>query len=92
MAPSGWSTNDQSEWLTHKLTEYSMHSSPRDYNARFWPGLFETWFQRWPERAVKFPEIDLGTSLTTEQEAVVNVAVGKRQQVSNILGYTILTY
>jgi len=68
-----------------------MHSSSKDYSARFWPGLFETWFQRWPERAVKFPEIDLGTPLTTEQEAVVNIAVGKRQRVSDILECTILT-
>ena len=77
-----WTTPEQKKFLQDELVRYSSMSA-KEY-ARFWPDFFRQWAQRWPERAVMFPELLSDAPLTSQQHSDLVGAVTKCQQVSYV--------
>lgn len=80
MAPRGWTTVEQKEFLQEELKEYIKIGS-KEYRKR-WPTLYQKWAQRWPERLTALPGVPADRSLTNDQATVLAKAWVRRQKVS----------
>ena len=72
MAPQGWTTPDQLQFLQSRMDAY------RDAKAEgnvthFHHKLYRDWFQAFPERAALFPSLD--GDLTPEQTIALGEAI-----------------
>ncbi|RPD56063.1 hypothetical protein L227DRAFT_614710 [Lentinus tigrinus ALCF2SS1-6] len=77
MAPSGWTAQDQQEWLQDRNDSAIEARTQGKYSA-WLITLFHDWFLRWPEREKLLgPDVDV---LTPEQEAQLAAAIKRRQE------------
>ena len=76
MAPQGWSTTSQKEFLTGFMAQYLEAAVKKKYQ-RFWPLLFEEWFAKFPEPV---PPMQPGEEKLTPEQLRGN-AITKRQKV-----------
>jgi hypothetical protein len=84
MPAVSWTTDEQYKWLQEWLATYMVHAKEKDY-THFWPSCCTAWFQRFPERAVIFPDIPTDVDLTPEQEAILQEARGACESVRHFV-------
>jgi len=73
-----WTTDDQLAFLESHFPKYQQAQADKTLSS-FWPFIYRTWFERYPERESMFPG---STTLTTVQEEELKSRLTARQHVS----------
>ncbi|KAG2052901.1 hypothetical protein BDR06DRAFT_1009034 [Suillus hirtellus] len=73
MPAATWASKEQTLWLQEQLPDYMKYAKEGDY-TQFWPALDISWFTKYPERAVVFPDIPIDFLLLPEQEVAIEKA------------------
>ncbi|KAG6809670.1 hypothetical protein H0H92_015235 [Tricholoma furcatifolium] len=79
MAPLGWASPDQRDFLTSQLPSYFAAQKNSDFTG-FWATLFETWEAQFPTRECLFPGRQFQELTPDEQKSVSNAIESKRAQ------------
>ncbi|KAG6828013.1 hypothetical protein H0H92_009673 [Tricholoma furcatifolium] len=79
MAPLGWASPDQRDFLTSQLPSYFAAQKNADFTG-FWATLFETWEAQFPTRESLFPGRQFQDLTAGEQKSVSNAIESKRAQ------------
>lgn len=90
MAPGGWTSTEQKDFLELWLPEYLIKKGRHELD-QFWQRMKSAWYNEFPEESVlgfpvqQFdpdPNADPAPKLTDEQEDVLGAALKKRDSVS----------
>ncbi|KAG6807092.1 hypothetical protein H0H92_008818, partial [Tricholoma furcatifolium] len=79
MAPLGWASPDQRNFLASQLPSYFAAQKSGDFTG-FWATLFETWEAQFPTRETLFPGRQFQDLTADEQKSVSNAIESKRAQ------------
>ncbi|KAG6804803.1 hypothetical protein H0H92_015447, partial [Tricholoma furcatifolium] len=77
MAPLGWASPDQRNFLSSQLPSYFAAQKGGDFTG-FWATLFETWEVQFPTRENLFPGRQFQDLSADEQKLVSNAIESKR--------------
>ncbi|KAG1861287.1 hypothetical protein F4604DRAFT_1684098 [Suillus subluteus] len=79
MAGTEWVTAEQKAFLQGLYSEFLKVQLQATLSA-FWTEVYCSWFEKWPEISVVYPDVPNRESLTDEQNKLLGIAVTKRQQ------------
>jgi hypothetical protein len=87
MAPATWATAEQDSFLRSQLPEFLDARKLKTFH-RYWPKIYLSWFESWPERDTALPDIPV--SVTTEDmdddtKEKLAAAIDERKSVSPAL-------
>jgi hypothetical protein len=81
--PKHWTSDEQKIWLQSMISEY-LDAQKKGRLLRFFAGLNESFFDKWPERQAAFPAPPgiPAIPLTPDQNMVLQAAITTRKGVS----------
>lgn len=84
MAPPPWTSPEQACFLTANKPAF-LHAQKKGQLERFFVGVYEEWFQKWPVRMTLFPtpEGEIALPLTVAQNEDLQKAVATLKSVSD---------
>ncbi|KAG1778276.1 hypothetical protein EV702DRAFT_1196285 [Suillus placidus] len=84
MAGTEWVTAEQKAFLQGLYSDFLKAQLQATLTA-FWTEVYRTWFEKWPEISIMYPDVPDHDSLLEEQNKLLGIAVKKRQQLRNAI-------